>query len=90
MSEILFCGPRHCCHLSGYMKSTSGVLNQFAVKYPRVINQPTRNPRLAGKAVVFTLLHHNNARSGKIYLEFSIGRHFPLVQDIKKEQYMKT
>jgi len=34
---------------------------------------------LAGKAVDFTLLHHNNARSGKIYREFSIDRHFPLV-----------
>jgi len=35
--------------------------------------------RLAGKAVDFTLLRHNNARSGKIYIEISIGPHFPLV-----------
>ena len=34
--------------------------------------------RLDDKAVDFTLLHHNNARSGKIYAEFSIGAFFPL------------
>jgi len=42
----------------------------------------TRTPSklsIAGKAVDFTLLHHNNARSGKTYAEFSIGTHFPLV-----------
>jgi len=31
----------------------------------------------------FTLLHHNSTRSGKIYMEFSIGTHFPLAEDIK-------
>jgi len=31
----------------------------------------------------FTFLHHSNARSGKIYAEFSIGMHFPLVIIIK-------
>ena len=40
--------------------------------------------RLAGKAGDFILFHHNNARSGKIYVEFLIGTYFPLVQDIKK------
>jgi len=29
--------------------------------------------------VDLALLHHNNARSGKTYAEFSIGTHFPLV-----------
>jgi len=38
-----------------------------------VTKQSTRTPTLAGKAVDFTLLHHNNAGSGKIYAEFSIG-----------------
>jgi len=31
----------------------------------------------------FTLLQHNNARSGRTYAEFSIGTHFPLVQGIR-------
>jgi len=75
----------------------AGVLNLVPVKYPRVIKQITINPiprrvdpTRAGlysalcKAVDFTLLHHNNARSGKIYAEFSIGQYFPLVEDIKK------
>jgi len=64
--------------------STAGVLNPFPVNYPRVIEQSTQTPRLASKAVDFSLLHHNNARSGKIYAEFSIGTHFPPVWDIKK------
>ena len=63
---------------------TAGVLNLFSAKYPRVIKHSTPTPRIAGEAVDFTLLHHNNARSGNIYMEFSIGMHFPLVQDIKK------
>jgi len=67
-----------------------GVLNLFPFKYPRVIKQSTRTPRSTGKAVDFTLLHHNNARSGKSYAEFSIGTRFPLVKNIKKQQYMKT
>jgi len=61
----------------------AGVLSLFPVNYPRVIKQSTRTPRSAGSAVDFTLLYHNNARSGKIYAEFSIGTHFPLVQGIK-------
>ena len=64
--------------------STTGVLNFFPVNYHRVIKQSTRTPRLAGKTVDLTLLHHNKARSGRIYAEFSIGTHFPLVQDITK------
>ena len=59
--------------------SKAGVLNLFSVKYPRVIKQSTQTPRLVDKALDFTLLHHNNARSGKIYTKFSIGTHFPLV-----------
>jgi len=58
---------------------TAGVLKLFPVKYPRVIKQSTQTPRLAGKGVGFTLLHHNNTRSGKIYTEFSISTQPPLV-----------
>jgi len=55
--------------------SRARVLNVFPVKYPRVIKQSTRNSRLAGKVVEFTLLLNNKTRSGKIYTEFSIGTH---------------
>jgi len=64
---------------SSLRASKTWVLNLFSVKYTRVIKQSTRTPRLAGKTVDFTLLHHNNARSGKIYTKFSTGTHFPLV-----------
>ena len=39
---------------------------------------------LSGKAVGFTLLRHNNTRSGKIYVEFSIGMHFSIEYYSKK------
>jgi len=57
----------------------AGDLNLFPVEYPRVIKQSTQTPRLASKAVDFRLLHHNNAKSGKIYEEISISTHFLLV-----------
>jgi len=74
------------------LDTKAGVLNLFPVKYPHVIKQSTWIPQyavcevalhaqlhsLGGKAVDFTLLHHNNARSGKIYANFSIGTYFPL------------
>jgi len=50
--------------------SVAGFLNPSPVKYPRFIKQSTRIPKLDGEAVDFTLLHHNNSRSGKIYTEF--------------------
>ena len=64
---------------SSLRASKTWVLNLFPVKYTWVVKQSTRTPRSAGKTVDFTLLHHNNARSGKIYSKFSTGSHFPLV-----------
>jgi len=61
------------------LSTMTGVLNLFPVKYLRVIKQSTLTLRLAGKAVDFTVLHHNNAGSDKTYEKFSIGMHFPLV-----------
>jgi len=54
------------------MKDAKILFNIFKLK------QLTRIPWLAGKSVDFTLLHHNNARSGKIYTDFSTGVHVPL------------
>jgi len=75
------CKPGHLTHKeqAKVERSRTGVRNLLAANYPRVIKQSTRTLRLAGKTVDFTLLHHNNARLGKIYAEFSVGTHFPPV-----------
>jgi len=72
-----------CQTASSLRASKTWVLNIFPVKYTWVIKQSTRTPRLAGKTVDFTLLHHNNARSGKTYTKFSTGTHFLLHRTLK-------
>jgi len=55
--------------------SKAGILKLFPIMYPHAIEQLTGTLRLASRAVGITLLHHNNATSGKIDTEFSIGTH---------------